>query len=620
MSFLAPTLLWFFALAPVIALFYFPKLKRQSEPISSTYLWQRTIEDLRVNAPFQRMRRNILLLLQLLFVTLLVLALSRPVMEKSAEAGKHYICMIDTSASMGARDVKPSRLDAARREALRLVGDLTGGDRMMLITFDAAPRVLVPFTKAKSRLREAIKSLAVRQTATDFTRPMELIRALTRDMTDVYLYLLSDGAFDREEMDDMGAVTLHYVKMGKRAANVGITALDARRSLESWDRPQVFVRLGNFSDEPKEVRLELYLDGKLINAKAASIGAGEKKAVVFSDAALTQGLLKVKLTPDDDLETDNEAWLVVREPGKINLLTVTPGNYFLTLALQSDPFVSHVLYSPDEFDAEVASGKLTLGDYDAVLFDRHSPKALPAGNYLFFNALPPLDKFSSGADAEEPIVISWDEAHPVNQAVEYANLFLESAMRLKGPPDSHALLESEAGPLILWWGSPAQRIIVVGFDLLKSRWPLRPSFPVFLANSVRYLTRAGPDGESTRVSTGTPIRFAAEDDRKITVQRPDGSASSVPVSSNIASFNDTFLCGPYVFSADGSEPLTWVANLLDERESRIAPRENIRWEKGTVAAKAKALKENREFWKWLALGALAFLMLEWYIYNRRVYI
>ena len=61
----------------IIAL-YFLKLRRKSVRVSSTLLWRKSLEDLHVNSLFQRLRRNLLLFLQLLFVFLTMLALTSP--------------------------------------------------------------------------------------------------------------------------------------------------------------------------------------------------------------------------------------------------------------------------------------------------------------------------------------------------------------------------------------------------------------------------------------------------------------------------------------------------------------------------------------------------------------
>src|SRR6267142_2226781 len=103
---------------PLILLLYFLRLKRKPLQVPSTFLWRKSIEDLHVNSLFQWLRENVLLLLQVLTVLTLIYALMAFRFHGRATEGKHYILMIDNSASMAATDVTPSRLHRAKQEAL----------------------------------------------------------------------------------------------------------------------------------------------------------------------------------------------------------------------------------------------------------------------------------------------------------------------------------------------------------------------------------------------------------------------------------------------------------------------------------------------------------------------
>src|SRR3954463_2131459 len=74
----------------IIAL-YFLKLRRRPVQVPSTLLWRRSLEDIHVNSLFQRLRRNLLLILQLLAVLLAMLALAGPRVKGSKGVGQRFI-------------------------------------------------------------------------------------------------------------------------------------------------------------------------------------------------------------------------------------------------------------------------------------------------------------------------------------------------------------------------------------------------------------------------------------------------------------------------------------------------------------------------------------------------
>ena len=147
------------AVPPAIVALYFLKLRRHPLEVPSTFLWQRTIEDLHVNSLWQRLRQNLLLFLQLLLLALFILACLRPSWRGQSLTGDRFIFLIDTSASMSATDIAPTRLAEAKKQVEDLIAQMGSGDAGMIVSFSDRPRVEQPFTTNRSRLRERARSI-----------------------------------------------------------------------------------------------------------------------------------------------------------------------------------------------------------------------------------------------------------------------------------------------------------------------------------------------------------------------------------------------------------------------------------------------------------------------------
>src|SRR5688572_18044733 len=146
---------------PALLILYFLKLRRREMAVSSTILWKKAIQDLQVNAPFQRLRRNLLLFLQLLLLALLILALAKPVVNVTPTPGATTVILIDRSASMSAKnaDGKTNRLDEAKRRARELVDAMPRDATAMVIAFDDRPEMMQPWTSDANLLRKAIDNV-----------------------------------------------------------------------------------------------------------------------------------------------------------------------------------------------------------------------------------------------------------------------------------------------------------------------------------------------------------------------------------------------------------------------------------------------------------------------------
>src|SRR5512135_777469 len=161
----------------IIAL-YFLKLRRRPVQVPSTLLWRRSIEDLHVNSLFQRLRRNLLLLLQLLAVLLVMLALGGLRTKGTGGQGQRYVLMIDNSASMSATDVPPSRLQAAKQKAMKVIEAMESGDLAMVISFGETARVVSSYTSDKRLLAQRIGSIPAGQSTTSLREALQVAAGL----------------------------------------------------------------------------------------------------------------------------------------------------------------------------------------------------------------------------------------------------------------------------------------------------------------------------------------------------------------------------------------------------------------------------------------------------------
>src|SRR5215208_8178373 len=121
MNFLSPMAFWFLATIPILIVFYLLKRKRVARVVPSTLLWQKFLAETQASSPFQRLRHNWLLIIQILVLLLAIFALTRPYLAGEGKSGRLRVAILDASASMMAKDVQPNRFEQARAELDKLI-------------------------------------------------------------------------------------------------------------------------------------------------------------------------------------------------------------------------------------------------------------------------------------------------------------------------------------------------------------------------------------------------------------------------------------------------------------------------------------------------------------------
>jgi Ca-activated chloride channel family protein len=609
MNFLAPAAFFFAASIPVVVVFYLLKRKRVVKLVSSTLLWQKFLSETQASAPFQKLRKNWLLILQIILLIFAVLALSRPFFATKAKPAELRVVILDTSASMQATDESPSRFEKARAEALKWVDGLRGSDQMVVLQAGANTEVKQSATSEKAALRRALQACVCSDGPTRLLPALRMAESLVRDQRNAEIHLFSDGAVPELSEFENKALPLVYHRVGKSSENLGIIALDVRSNPENAKERAIYASVGNYSTNNQQTELELLLDDKLIETRPINVPANETSPQVFKAEQARDGVFTVRLTARDDLPADNQASIVSLLPKPVKVMLVTKGNRFLERALRAAPNVE--LVTANDL-TDTATG------FDFVVLDDIPPTVWPQGNVLAIHVMN-TNWFENVTRIEGPGIVDWKSAHPVLRYVSFDNVPVAETFAVKTPNWGVSLLDAPQASMMVAGELGRQRIIWIGFDTLQSLWPYRVSFPMFVANAVEWLNPANAKNAQLLVKPGDPFRLAlTHPEKSAQVTTPAGTTSTVELDANANEFvyGDTFKQGVYRVRLSTNE-VTFCSDLLDSAESNIKPRDELQLGKYTKVTATTMQRTNMELWRTIASIGLVVLMIEWWYYHRR---
>ena len=646
---------------PLIVLLYFLKLKRAPLVVPSTYLWSRAIEDMHVNTIWQKLRRNILLWLQLLFVALLILAVLRPGNQAMQATQERLVLLIDQSASMNASVGSETRLEIAKRRATELIDGMSPESVAMIISFADEARVVQSYTNNRALLRRKLDQIQPTNRLTQLDEALQAASGLANppqtyeegnpnalglaQPLEARLYLFTDGGVQLDSEFSLGNLKPEYIPIGNQRLpnNVGIVAFAADENPEQAGQIQAFAQLFNSSDDPQVFDLELFMEGDLLDARSdVELAPGATASVSFDvsrsvEDSIASGVLKLVMNIKDDLEIDNMAYAVFNTRKQSRILVITPGNDALELALETDEIseFARVRVENAEFLETEAYRNLTeTTAVDLVIYDRCKPEKMPMANTLFWGQLPPLETWKQGPLSSPVVLIDADETHPLVEWLELGEVLVAEGFQITGPPGTLNLVSSNLGSVMAVGQRLGFEDAVIGFEIVTATedgkklantdWPRHLSFPMFIQNVVNYLGNAAGlnaqksylPGENIEIRTVVPYE-------SITVEAPDQQRKSIRRGrQNTYQFTDSRDLGIYkVYEGDDRfVDQQFAVNLTSREESDLRVPDSLELGYEEVQA-GQALELGRqEYWKWLLMLSLIILGVEWYIYNRRIYL
>jgi hypothetical protein len=387
--------------------------------------------------------------------------------------------------------------------------------------------------------------------------------------------------------------------------------MDVRPNPDDASTRAIFAGIVNYSTNRQDVIVELRWKDQVIEARPLALEPGATDSQAFIAPQEENGIFTLELNAEDDLSIDNKASVVSLLPKPVRTLLVTRGNRFLEKALNATRNIE--LAVADQYTENSPEA-------DLVVLDDVIPLNWPEGNVLAIHVTS-TNWFPEVNAVESPVIVDWKAAHPLMRFVQLDDVQIAETLGVKTPDWAMSVVESTTTPLILAGEPDGIRAVWVGFDALQSTWPLRVSFPIFIANAVNWLNPSTAQAAMVNVRTGDALVATIDDGADngvLQMKLPNGETThleTVPDSSQVV-FADTSKQGIYRL-LNGTNEVWFASNLIDPSESDNGPRTELNLGGFNQKALEGQQRANLEMWRWLLFAAFCVLMFEWWYYHKR---
>lgn len=577
---------------PLILLMYLWKQKYQQRQVPSLFLWEKVLLQTKSQQPWQKLRKNLLMFLQIAAAVLLAFALAGPYIVGKTQV-RDYVLALDCSLSMQATDVVDSRFQAAVADMEALVQNAVPGASFSLVMLTDAPYLAASGTGEKETILRLLQQAKPTAGSVDWADAKSLLEAEQETLGgEVVLY--TDGYGN---LGNFSATEQVYCGNGE---NTAITLLS---HTEQQDGRYVLSRLHHYGTAAAEKSVTLYVDGVAYDMQNIMVQPGMDSDVVFRGVPLDAKELEVRLSPEDALAADDARFAGIGLAQQRRVLLVSEGNLFLEKALSLLDGVA--LYRMEPTEAEALQG------YDLYVFDGVLPQDLPTDGYLLLlnpptgNAVVQTEETRAFTDPVRGVTGSGLEN------TEEVSFVLQKGHPLSAAWGS-AFLQSEGETLGLYGQWQGRKTAVLGFDLHDSDFPLQTEFPIVWYRLLEWYFPEEAAGISQAMS-GDAVTVALQPATQMAqVTMPDGKEIAIAPPFPAKTLTETTTTGIYVLTetdADGTISRTpFGVNAKTEPESDLSLYGE---QTETETGETKTILAGRSIRVWILLLLLAFVLAEW---------
>jgi hypothetical protein len=594
---------------PILLIIHTLKPKPKQVEVTNLFLWNEVLKERSHNLSFERLKRNLPLLLQILIVILVALALANPTWTYQTAKKGNMILVIDTSASMKTRSGSGIRFDLARQKALQLIEKLDPGQKILIVEAGNKSAVKTGFTDDTSQAQDLVKKLQPTDAAASLEPAIYLALSFVDPAKEDLLYLITDGAGKDFSALVKNQPKIRPIIISGGEHNVGITKFEFRQQIDHGDQYEFMLEIKNFDLFPVEFPIRLSIDGGALFESVIAFDAQEKKMLIIPYSGLINGIARATLEIDDDFTVDNQAYLSLNAAKEIWVLLVSKGNHFLEKLLAAYPnfrvnSVKEII--PSSWPEQTAR-------HDIVIVDRMDFPETDRGNFLLIDAYSPSIPVIKTGEVRLPEILAWNRKSPLMANVNLSGLIVEEGANLQADKQLQPLIESDRTGLMYALEENGLRVVLIGFDFTRSDLPLKVAFPVMMSNIFNWLNPHKLEFSilQTRAGEAFDIYLNPQTDTLYT-RAPYEKWEKHPVKMNPFRYENTGRVGIYTIAENGKERY-FTVNLADESESdtNSKPLEYLS-DQSEPPLGSKEISAQQPFWMLFILMGCLLLMVEWY--------
>lgn len=491
---------------PPVIMLYILKRKYKEEVISSSLLWKEVYKNTRANTPWEKFKKNIMLLLQIIIILSVILALMSPFINIGGKTYKNVIIVVDNTASMNTMyDDKLSRLEKGKLLAKEYLNSTREGTKAYIISYDGNSNLLLNGEFNKFNSESIINNISKSYNTGDISDVLSFVKAIGDGIGEEYEALIFTDK--QTSISDINGKLVYLGNSGLNASidNISHKVVDGKI--------KVIVNVTNNGNKEYEGDFSLYNGDKLLEVNKINLGVSESKTLSFELDSLSDDYLKGELSRKDILMEDNTYYHVINENKVKKVLLVTDENVFLEKAFG-------IIENTEVYKTNDPNNITENDEYDLYVFDNKMPEVMPkGGNILFIN--PSSNEFFNvlnGGEMGQAKAIKGT----VSSYLENTQFTLSEYKIIETPYYGTNILTIDDNSIGFKGEVNDRKIAALSFDLHSTDFALKKEFPILIYELGEELISTGMVYKNNFTAGEKIVVKSSDFESEINVTYPNG--------------------------------------------------------------------------------------------------